>query len=424
MAKITKRSIDATAPHASQERFLWDSELPGFGVRVKPSGAKSFLVQYRNKNGRSRRLTLGRYGVLTTEEARDLARLRLAEVRKGIDPAEMRQVDRTAMTVADLCREYLDRCEKGLIVTRRKKAKKASTLYTDRGRAERHIIPLLGTRTVKDLTSADLRGFVRDVIAGKTAVDVRTKARGRARVTGGEGTATRTMALFSTILSYAKDEGYRDDNPAIGIRVPAYNKRTGRLSDAEYRRIGRRLAAAERISARWQAVEAIRLIALTGCRRGEIEGLQRAEVDLERQVLRLADTKTGPSVRPIGRAACDVLRRIMERTKGKDLFPAARGSGRYAGLPKEWSRIIRRRLPEVTPHTLRHAFASVGEDLGFTLPTIGALLGHAGHGVTAGYIHKVDSALVAAANRIADEIAGVMGDHRTSENLVEIRRAG
>lgn len=178
--------------------------------------------------------------------------------------------------------------------------------------------------------------------------------------------------------------------------------------------------AAERIGVRWQAVEAIRLIALTGCRRGEIEGLQRSEVDLERQVLRLADTKTGPSIRPVGRAACDALRRVMEKTSGQDLFPAARGAGRYAGLPKEWGRIVKRRLPEVTPHTLRHAFASVGEDLGFTLPTIGSLLGHAGHGVTAGYIHKADSALVAAANRISDEIAAMLARNtHAPDNVVD-----
>jgi integrase len=344
MPKLTKRTIDATHPKPDRDVFVWDDELPGFGLRVKPpharrpGGSKAFVLQYRNRNGRSRRITIGRYGVLTAEQARDLARDALAEVAKGGDPAERRAADRDALTVAELVRRYLDEAERGLILTRKGKPKKPSTIYTDRGRAERHIIPLIGTRTVKDLTTADLRQFLRDVIAGKSAADVRTRARGRAIVRGGKGTATRTMAFLSTVLTYALHEGYRPDNPARGIVLPSYDRRKVHLDAEQYAALGRALKAGVAAGEPWQATEAMRLLALTGCRAGEITGLKRTECDLRSACLRLADTKTGESVRPLGKPALEALKAVLGRAKGAFVFPALRaGKGKaampYRGLP-------------------------------------------------------------------------------------------
>jgi integrase len=422
MTKITKRAVDAIRA-SGREVFLWDDETPGFGLRAKSSGAKSFVVQYRNVQGRSRRLTLGRYGVLTVEEARRKARLVLASVLKGEDPAENKLLERGALTVADLCREYLSKAERGLILTRRGDTKSASTLYTDRGRIERHIIPLIGKRTVKDLTTADVRKFVQDVIAGKTACEVQTPKRKRAVVRGGAGAAARTKGLLGGILSYAVHEGYRSDNPAIGVVRPKDKTREWRLDDAGYRELGRCLKRAHSEGGNWQPVMAVRTAALTGCRLREIEGLLKADVDATRMVLRLQQTKTGKSVRPIGAAALAVIKEASALSGSKYVFPSVTSEDRHhTGLTRWLKGVAGDAAPGITSHGLRHSFGSTAEDIGFSLPTIKALLGHAGSSVTEGYIHKVDSVLISAATRIAQHIDETMNGKKSGK-VVPLRTA-
>ncbi|KQS63535.1 hypothetical protein ASG32_31320 [Methylobacterium sp. Leaf361] len=360
-------------------------------------------------------LLTGRLGVVLGErrgdEARREAKGLLGQVAKGEDPAEERATRRGSLTVTELCDAYLAAADKGLIMGQGGQAKKPSTLYVDKGRIERHIRPLLGRRLVAELTAPDVQRFVRDVQAGKTADVVKTGFRGKAVVEGGPGTAARTVGLLGGILSYAVSERVITANPATGVKRPADKKRKRRLTPDEYAALGKALAEAKESSQeRWQAIAGVRLLALTGCRLGEIVKLRWSEVDRAEPCLRLEDSKEGASVRPISKAVLLILDGIEQPPGSAYVLPTARGGqGPFASLDDALERIvISAGLEGVTAHTLRHSFASTAGDLGYSDSTIGAMLGHAGHGVTSRYIHHLDAVLIAAADRVAMQIAGAM----------------
>ncbi len=175
----------------------------------------------------------------------------------------------------------------------------------------------MGLRTVKEVTPTDINKFLADVIAGKTATNVKTKWRGRAIVKGGRGTGSRTLGLLGGVFAYAVAQGYRPDNPCAGIVRPADKKRKYRLDEEGYGALGQCLVAAENKGEAWQAILEIRALALTGCRRGEIENLRRVEVDQRGGALRLGDSKTGESIRPTGTAAFVVLRDALAKVNAE-----------------------------------------------------------------------------------------------------------
>lgn len=405
----------------------WDDgkgAVAGFGARRQNSAAISYVLKYRTEDGRQRWHTIGRHGApWTPDTARAEARRILGDVAKGRDPAGKKQAERRAATVAKLCDDYLAAAEAGQILTRRRTTKKTSTLVTDRGRIERHIKPLLGNLKVTAVTRDDIERFQDAVARGATKARIKTGKHGLARVTGGRGTATRTMGLLGAIFSYAARRKLRPDNPVRGVERHADGRRERRLSDEEYSALGEALRHMPDTA--WPpAVAAIRFLALTGWRRGEMLTLKWSDLDFTRRTARLADTKTGASMRPLSHAACDLLRALP--SLGELVFPSSSGHDKpMTGFHKAWLSIAARAsLPaDVTPHVLRHSFASTAADLGLSELTIAALIGHAKGSVTSRYAHHADAVLLQAADAVAAHVAVLMGDQPAESKVVSFPNA-
>jgi integrase len=417
--RIGLREVRALGPG----EIVWDAAVPAFGARRQKGPAVTYVLFYRTAEGRQRWYTIGRHGApWTPEKAREKAREVLGEVVKGTDPAVDKRATRKAVTLAELCDLYFADAEAGRLLTRRKVTKKPSTLAIDRGRIERHIKPLLGRLAAVAVTREDIEGFMHAVAEGETAARIKTGLHGLARVAGGRGTATRTVGLLGAIFTYAVRKNLRSDNPVQGVMRFADGRRERRLSDDEYLALGEALRRAEAQGVWSAAVAAARFLALTGWRSGEALGLRWTEVDLTRRTARLADTKTGLSIRPLSHPACKVLR-ALSRASGQLVFPATRGGeGCLLHFKKFWPRIASLGgLPaEITPHVLRHSFASLADDLGYTEPTIAALVGHKRHTTTSRYVHSADAVLLAAADAVANRTAGLMGEGNEHGTVVSL----
>ena len=355
MPKLTKRLVDTLQPDPSgRDMFTWDAgdgALKGFGVRVKPSGTASYFIQYRNREGRTRRLVLGRVGELTPDEARHLASDRLRDVRKGADPSADRHAARNAITVAEICDLYLADA-KGRI--------KSSTLAMDRSRIDCHVNPLLGRRAVTGLTRHDIERFQADVAAGKTARPRQNSGRS-GQTTGGRGVAARAVGMVGSILEFAKRQGVIADNPARGVRRFPDNRRRRFSLSMKLQFLERSMREAECNGENRTGIAAIRALLLTGCRRNEILALPWTWLDVKSRCIRFEDTKSGAQLRPIGARRSSTPSLTAARRTASWVFQAGSGDGHLVGLPRVLARLCAlRELKDVTVHTLRHSFAACG----------------------------------------------------------------
>jgi integrase len=406
--KLVKRNIDSIA---TPEKLLLvrDDELSGFSLRVCANGRKVFFAQYRvggGRAGRQRKVTIGVYGKITAEDARAKAREILAKAHLGEDFAEERDKIRESKTVAQL----IDAWSKDGVLTNRRTGARRSKVNVagEIALANHHIRPLVGSRKLDSLTKGDIQRLRTQIATGESRTSRKGRKRGLIKVSGGDGTATRTIRLLSSILSYAVDMGLIASNPALGVKLAPGGQRHRYLSPEELRRLGAVLDQPTNSQAAATAATIIRLLILTGARRGEIEGLKWSEVDFQFGMLRKETSKTGAKVIPLARAALQILEDQRQWASGNQLwvFPGQRGEGHFDSLNKEWSRIrIAAGISDVRLHDLRHTYASFGAAGGVGLPLIGGILGHRQASTTQRYAHLADTPLRAAANVIAGEIA-------------------
>ncbi len=385
MPKLTKRIVEGIVPDPAREIVAWDTEIPGFGIRVWPSGKRTYLLKYRTRDGRQRKATIGRHGALTAEQARRTALRWLSQAKDGADPAQDKAALREAPTIKELGARYMDE--------HAKVKKRASSVYTDEILLRRHVLPKLGHSKVVSVTRADiatLHHAMRDT----------------------PGAANRTLALLSKMFNLAEKWGLRPDgsNPSRHVERYPERKLERFLSNAELARLGEVLNEVERTRTESpSAIAAIQLLLFTGCRRSEILTLCWPDVDFENGVLRLPESKTGAKVVYLSPPALEVLNGLAQVDGNPHVIVGAKPGAHLVNLTKPWYRIrAKAGLDDVRIHDLRHSFASMAAAGGLSLPIIGALLGHTQAATTQRYAHLAADPLRQAANLTGKRIADAM----------------
>lgn len=418
--KITKSVVDRLRPQVG-EFTVWDSKLPGFGVRVRPSGSKSYIVVYRAGSGRGapvRRFTLASVGKMTPEDARRQAKAILGAVAHGEDPAAHKAAERGALTVNELADRFMTEHVE-------QKRKPGTTIFY-RLLVDKIIRPELGT------TKAD-------------KVSRATVAKLHAKLKATPFQANRVLAVIGSMYTFGcrigvVPEGY---NPSQRIEKFKERRRERFLTGEELERLGSAIREAETIGIPWEVDEkapnarhlakaerrftkigpftaaAVRLLLFTGCRLREILNLRWEYVDVERGVLFLPDSKNGRKTVILNAPALTVLTGL--KRVGPYVIPGDDPAKHRADLKRPWEAVGKRAgLDGVRLHDLRHTYASFGAGGGFGLPIIGKLLGHTQVSTTHRYAHLDADPLRRASEAIGGQIAAAL-EGRRDASVVQMR---
>ncbi len=382
--RLSKRTIDAL-PAAGGDAVFWDRDLPGFGIRVHPSGRKVYLVQTRGPKG-SKRVSLGRHGDLAPQQARKQAAEVIDRIKRGEEP--LPAPPKAEPTVADLAERYLS----AHVAVNCKPATAAGYRRT----LSLHILPELGAMPIVSVERkhvADLHYKMRDTP---------TEANASAKI---------LSRMYSLAASWGFETGGR--NPCRFVRGYRERRRERFLTRDEYRRLGDALEEAEakgRMSV--YTVAAFRVLMLTGCRRNEVLELKWDDVGRTMGELRLRDTKTGPRWVPLTPEVTGILDALPRVDGNPWVFPGRGRDGRLVNINQQWGTLrSRAALKDVRIHDLRHSFASRALALGESLTTIGGLLGHTKVQTTARYAHLARDTEIASTARVGASIgAHIMPD--------------
>jgi integrase len=384
--RLTKSFVDRTAP-TQVDVIYWDDALPGFGLRVKPSGLKSFVVQYRNRQtGRSRRKTIGKYGAtLSPHAAREIAKGFLADVLRGGDPVAEIRAARKAESVCELAERYL--------VDHAVPKKRPGSVKNDRSMLDRYVIPQLGQLRVADISHADVQRL-------------------HNRMSDTPYQANRTLALLSKMFELSIRWGLRTDNPAHGVDKFHEEKRQRWLSYDELERLLKALSG----HPNQVAANAIRFQLLTGARIGEVLSAKWGDIDLERGVWTKPSHHTKQKRTehlPLSRAAVSLLSEMSATSNAAEphLFPGRKPGKPYRDLKAFWRSVTKAAdLQNYRIHDNRHTHASHLVSSGLSLPIVGHLLGHTNPSTTQRYAHLADEPLREAAEVMARKMGIVTGE--------------
>ena len=371
-ARLAERCLDALKPRKSAYDIR-DRDLKGFGVRVLPSGAKRYFIHSQHRGRRVWKI-VGDAGAVGVDEARDRARNLLATIRNGDDDEAATPPDIAFETAAD---EVFRRYARNW---------KPSTLKVNRNYYSNHILPWFEGRPIAGITAHDVRRWFASLHNTPVSAD-------------------RSAPILSVIMRQAEVYGYRPEgtNPCAGIKRYRRQGRERFLSVAEIGRLGGVLARYE--ADHPQAVAIIRLLLLTGCRKGEIITLKWHSYR-ERKLF-LPDSKTGPRTVWLSSAARAVLDGLPRKTIWIFPFPKTDGFLSAAAVAPVWSRMrAEADLCDVRLHDLRHTFASMALAQGETMLTIGRLLGHRDPATTLKYTHLSDAMVHEATDTIGAVLEG------------------
>jgi integrase len=381
--KLTKALVEKTNPEKA-DLFLWDSEVSGFGVKITPKGKRIYVAQYRIA-GQSRRITVGKHGVLTFEAAKDKAKTQLAEATLGGDPARAKIDLRHGPTVRELGARYL--AEYAAL------HKKKSSAADDKAMLENLVYPQIGGEKAATVTRAQIAELHHGLKEKPYA-------------------ANRTIALLGKMFNLAEKWGCRADNtnPCRHIEKFKEAKRKRFLSIDELSRLGAVLSDAEQKETEPPAaIAAIRALLFTGARLSEILTAQHEFYNAELGALILPDSKSGDKTIPLSSAARLIIEAQPVVEGNPFIFPGHRRGQSFVGLSHVWGRIRKTAgIADVRIHDLRHSFASVGAAAGLGLPIIGSLLGRTQASTTQRYAHLANDPLKAATELIGNRIDEAM----------------